>query len=181
MKQQISRGRTPARGRRAGMTLPGTEAPLFSLLDDRGKRLSLDDLEGKWVIVYFYPKDNTPGCTREAIQFRDAGPKFKRAGAVVLGVSRDSVESHVKFKQKHQLDFSLLCDPTTDTHKAYGAYGEKVMYGKKILGALRTTVLIRPDGIVARVFSNVKVDGHVDAVLKALEDESKGFERTHAP
>jgi thioredoxin-dependent peroxiredoxin len=158
----------------------GAKAPSFSLLDDRGKRLSLSDLEGRWIVLYFYPKDNTAGCTREAIAFRDAGAKLKRARAVVLGVSRDSVDSHSKFKQRHGLEFTLLSDPTTSTHKAYGAYGQKVMYGKKTEGALRTTVLIRPDGTVARVFPKVRVDGHVDAVLTALDEESRRDESSRS-
>lgn len=156
----------------AGALAPGVKAPSFSLLDDQGKRISLDDLEGKWVIAYFYPKDNTPGCSREASAFQAAAAEFEQRGAVVLGISRDSIESHAKFKTKLQLGFPLLSDGTTETHKAYGAFGEKVMYGKKTEGALRTTVIIRPDGTVARVFRSVKVDGHVDAVLRALDEES---------
>jgi peroxiredoxin Q/BCP len=135
-------------------------------------KVSLADLVGKWVVLYFYPKDNTPGCTREAVGFQEAQAAFKRAGAVVVGISRDSVESHVRFKQTSGLDFVLLSDPTAATHEAYGAFGEKNLYGKKTIGAIRTTVLVRPDGTIARVFPNVKVNGHTEAVLHAL-DEAK--------
>ena len=148
----------------------GDRAPRISLEDDEGNARSLDDFAGQWIVLYFYPKDNTPGCTREAQAFRDAAPELARLKAVVVGVSRDSVASHAKFKEKFELPFPLLSDPTTETHTAYGAFGEKVMYGKAVTGALRTTVLIRPDGTVARVFRNVKVDGHVEAVLKALRE-----------
>lgn len=157
--------------RRTASLQIGSKAPSFCLSDDRGKRISQSDLEGRWVALYFYPRDNTSGCTREAIAFRDASGQFKRAGALIVGISRDSVDSHARFRAKHNLDFPLLSDPTTDTHKAYGAFGPKVMYGKRSEGPTRTTVLIRPDGTIARVFDRVKVDGHTEAVLKALAEE----------
>jgi peroxiredoxin Q/BCP len=151
----------------------GSPAPSFSLAADSGDEISLSDHKGKWVVLYFYPKDNTPGCTRQAIAFEGAAAALKKRGAVVLGVSRDSVTTHCGFKEKHGLRFPLLSDPDSKVHKLYGAYGDKMMYGKKITGALRTTALIGPDGKLARIFSSVKVDGHADAVLAAI-DEAKG-------
>jgi len=148
-------------------------APDFTLPSDEGTDVSLGDFKGKWVVLYFYPKDHTPGCTREAIGFEKAAAALKKKRAVVLGVSRDSVVTHCSFKEKQGLHFPLLSDPTTGVHKLYGAFGDKMMYGKKIIGALRTTALIRPDGTLARIFSNVKVDGHVDAVLKEIDAQSK--------
>jgi peroxiredoxin Q/BCP len=148
-------------------------APTFSLPSDAGKDVSLADLKGKWVVLYFYPKDHTSGCTREAIAFEGAAAALKRKGAVVLGVSRDSIASHCSFKEKQGLKFPLLSDPTAAVHKLYGAFGDKMMYGKKVTGAIRTTAVIRPDGSLARLFSSVKVDGHVDAVLKAIDEAKK--------
>lgn len=151
----------------------GSAAPRFSLESDAGTTISLGDYKGKWVVLYFYPKDHTPGCTREAIGFEEAAQALKKRGAVVLGVSRDSIATHCSFKEKQGLRFPLLSDPNSEVHKLYGAFGDKMMYGKKITGALRTTALIRPDGTLAKVFSNVKVDGHVDAVLKAIDELGK--------
>jgi peroxiredoxin Q/BCP len=151
----------------------GSPAPPFSLPSDSGDEVSLGDFKGKWVVLYFYPKDHTPGCTREAIGFEGATAALKKKGAVVLGVSRDSVATHCSFKEKQGLHFPLLSDPTTAVHKLYGAFGDKMMYGKKVTGALRTTALIRPDGTLAKIFSNVKVDGHVDAVMKAIDEAKK--------
>ena len=148
-------------------------APRFSLPSDSGEEVSLRDLEGKWVVLYFYPKDHTSGCTREAIAFEAAAATLRKKGAVVLGVSRDTVASHCSFKEKQGLKFPLLSDPTADAHKRYGAFGDKMMYGKKVTGAIRTTALIRPDGTLARLFSNVKVDGHVDAVLRAIDEANE--------
>lgn len=153
----------------------GAPAPAFSLPADSGGSVSLADHKGKWVVVFFYPKDNTPGCTREAVGFEGAASALKQRGAVVLGVSRDSIASHCNFKAKQALRFPLLSDPTAEVHKRYGAYGDKMMYGKKVTGTIRTTALIRPDGRLARLFSNVKVDGHVDAVLAAIDDGKKAL------
>jgi len=151
----------------------GSPAPSFSLPADSGEEVTLAEQKGKWVILYFYPRDNTPGCTREAIAFQGAAPALKQRGAIVLGVSRDSIASHCGFKEKQGLRFLLLSDPDCKVHKLYGAYGDKVMYGKKITGALRTTALIAPDGKLAKIFSNVKVDGHADAVLAAIDEAKK--------
>jgi peroxiredoxin Q/BCP len=122
------------------------------------------------VVLFFYPKDNTPGCTLEAQDFQKALPKLKKLNAVVLGVSRDTIASHCKFRDKFGLGFPLLSDPEHETLEAYGAWGEKTLYGKKSLGVIRTTVLIDEQGKVKRVFQKVKVNGHVDAVLAALAE-----------
>ncbi len=146
----------------------GDKAPRFTLPTDDGKELSLEDFAGKRVVLYFYPKDSTPGCTREACGFRDLKAAFSKKGAVILGVSKDSLASHEKFRQKYELNFPLLSDPDTKVMQAYGAWGEKVMYGKKITGTLRTTVLIGKDGKVERIWPKVKVDGHMEDVLASL-------------
>ena len=151
----------------------GSPAPSFSLPSDSGGEVSLAALKGKWVVLYFYPRDNTPGCTRQAIAFEGAAAALKKRGAVVLGVSRDSIASHCGFKEKQGLRFPLLSDPDSKVHKLYGAYGDKVMYGKTVTGALRTTAIVTPDGKIAKIFPNVKVDGHADAVLAALDDAKK--------
>jgi peroxiredoxin Q/BCP len=148
-------------------------APSFSLPSDSGKDVSLADFKGKWLVLYFYPKDHTGGCTREAIAFEGAAAALKKKGAAVVGVSRDSIASHCSFKEKQGLHFPLLSDPTSAVHKLYGAFGDKMMYGKKVTGAIRTTALIRPDGTLAKIFSSVKVDGHVDAVIKAIDEAKK--------
>ncbi len=175
MKKTIAKPPKADATTKKGMPAPkvGSPAPPFSLPSDAGRSVSLEDYKGKWVVLYFYPKDNTPGCTREAIAFEQAAAKLQRKGAVVLGVSRDSLASHCNFKDKHGLRFPLLSDPTAEVHKCYGAFGDKTMYGKKITGALRTTALIGPDGRLARLFSNVKVDGHADAVLAAIDDQKE--------
>jgi thioredoxin-dependent peroxiredoxin len=148
----------------------GTKAPAFTLESSEGGTVRSADLEGKWVVLYFYPRDSTPGCTTEAQDFRDARPALEERGAVVLGVSKDSIASHQKFAAKHDLGFALLSDPKGDVIEKYGAWGEKNMYGKKSMGIIRTTVLIDPTGTVRRVWPKVRVKGHVDAVLAALEE-----------
>lgn len=122
---------------------------------------------GKTIVLYFYPKDSTPGCTREAQGFTASKKAIEKAGAVVVGVSRDSVKSHCSFRDKYDLAITLLSDPDRKLHEGFGAWGEKVMYGKKVLGAIRSTFLIK-DGVIAKVWPSVKVDGHVEAVLGAL-------------
>ena len=148
----------------------GKRAPAFKLESSDGETVSLADLRGKNVVLYCYPKDNTPGCTLEAQDFQKALPKLKKLNAVVLGVSRDSIASHCKFRDKFGLSFPLLSDPDHEMLEAYGAWGEKTLYGKKSLGIIRTTVLIDEQGKVKRVFQKVKVNGHVDAVLAALAE-----------
>jgi peroxiredoxin Q/BCP len=145
----------------------GDKAPDFTLDSDSGKRVSLKDFGKKTLVLYFYPKDDTPGCTREAQAFEKARTKIEKAGAAVVGVSRDSVERHCRFKDKYDLAFPLLSDPEHEVHEAYGAWGEKTMYGKKVLGAIRSTFVIK-DGKIAQAFPSVKVDGHADAVLAVL-------------
>ena len=150
------------------MLQEGKKAPAFTLESSEGDKVSLDDFKGKTVVLYFYPKDDTPGCTREAQGFRDAAAALKKKKAVVLGVSRDSVKSHCSFRDKYDLNFPLLSDPDGKVLRAYGAWGEKNMYGKKTEGVIRTTVVIDPDGKVTKVFPRVKVDGHVEKVLETI-------------
>ena len=150
------------------MLKEGQKAPAFQAPDDTGKSVSLSDLKGKKVVLYFYPKDDTPGCTREACSFRDGIARIKKKGAVVFGVSPDSVGSHQKFKEKFTLNFPLLADPDKKLVQAYGVWKEKSMYGKKYMGVERTTFVIDEEGRVARIFPKVQVDGHYDEVLGAL-------------
>jgi peroxiredoxin Q/BCP len=146
----------------------GARAPRFELPSDAGERVSLGDFSGKWLVLYFYPKDDTPGCTREAAAFTEAVAQLEKLGAAVVGVSKDTVASHCKFRDEHGLRFPLLSDEGLAVHKAYGAWGLKTMYGRKVEGTIRSTFLVSPDGKIARIWTGVKVDGHVDAVLEAL-------------
>lgn len=148
----------------------GAPAPDFSLPTDGGDRIALKDLRGKVVVLYFYPKDDTSGCTMEACEFRDHWAAVKQSGAVVLGVSPDDVASHQKFRVKYHLPFPLLADTDHRVAEAYGVWGEKAMYGRKYFGILRTTFIIGPDGRIARVFEKVKPRGHADQVLDALRE-----------
>jgi peroxiredoxin Q/BCP len=147
---------------------PGTKAPAFSLKSDAGKTVKLADFKGQPVVLYFYPKDDTPGCTKEACAFRDRSSELQALGAVVLGVSADSVESHVKFRDKFTLNFPLLADIEHAVAEKYGAWREKNMYGKKSWGIQRSTYLIDAEGKIARVWKRVSVDGHDGEVLAAL-------------
>jgi peroxiredoxin Q/BCP len=147
----------------------GKKAPAFALESSDGGTVKLGDLAGKPVVVYFYPRDNTPGCTLEAQDFRAAMPKFKKLGVTVLGISKDSIASHCKFRDKYKLNFPLLSDPDGKMLEAYGAWGDKVMYGKKKKGIIRSTVLIDGDGKIAHVWPKVSVKGHVDAVIEAAK------------
>jgi peroxiredoxin Q/BCP len=147
----------------------GKKAPAFSLPAASGKTVALKDFAGKRLVLYFYPRDNTPGCTTQAQAFRDAAKRLKGLNAVVLGVSKDSAESHCKFIDKYDLNFELLSDRDGGVLEKYGAWGEKVLYGKKSLGIIRTTVLIDDKGVVRKIFPKVRVNGHVDAVIEALE------------
>lgn len=150
----------------------GSPAPDFTLEDQSGSSHTLSDQRGKWVVVYFYPKDDTPGCTKEACSFRDALPRFQDVGAAVYGVSADDRGSHEKFARKYELNFPLLVDPEKRVLNAYGAYGEKSMYGKKYMGVLRVTYLVDPDGKIARVWPKVKPEGHADEVRAAIAELS---------
>lgn len=157
--------------RRVAMSIEeGKKAPAFTLKGDDGKTHALRDHEGERVVLYFYPRDSTPGCTTEACDFRDNLSRLRKAGAVVYGVSRDSLESHEKFRAKHDLNFVLLSDPDLKAHKKYGAWGEKNMYGKKVEGVIRSTFLIDEQGKIAKAWPKVRVKGHVDKVLAALEE-----------
>ena len=153
------------------MLKAGDKAPAFSLPSDTGETIALKDLKGKPVVLYFYPKDDTSGCTVEACEFRDSWKEVRKSGAVVLGVSPDGPGSHRKFKAKYDLPFSLLADEGHAVADAYGAWGEKSMYGRKYQGILRTTFLIGKDGRIARVFEKVKPKGHAAQVLAALNEE----------
>ncbi|HEY2208666.1 MAG TPA: thioredoxin-dependent thiol peroxidase [Gaiellaceae bacterium] len=150
------------------MVSEGQPAPEFTLEDDTGETVSLSDFRGKPVVLYFYPKDDTPGCTAQACGIRDAYGEFEQAGAVVLGVSPDKVGKHVKFKEKYDLPFTLLADPEHEVAERYGVWGEKKYMGRSYLGVNRTTFLVAPDGTVAKVMHDVKPDSHADDVLAAL-------------
>ena len=146
----------------------GGKAPDFKVLTDEGKEVSLADFRGKRIVLYFYPKDNTPGCTRESCSFRDGLSRIKRKGAAVLGVSPDSVKSHQKFKQDQALNFPLLSDSEKKLVQSYGVWKEKSLYGRKYMGVERTTFLIDEEGRITRIFPKVQVDGHFQEVLAAL-------------
>ena len=148
----------------------GKKAPDFTLLDQNGAKVKLSKFKGKNVVLYFYPKDHTPGCTTQACAFRNAWneEKFAEANTVIVGVCPDSVESHSKFALKFLLPFKLLSDPDHTVAEKFGAWGEKVQYGKRTMGIIRSTFLIDPKGCIKKVFPKVKVDGHADEVLTAL-------------
>lgn len=148
----------------------GKKAPAFSLPADDGTQVSLKGLAGQKVVLYFYPKDDTPGCTTEGIAFSALKKKFESAGATVLGVSKDSVEKHCKFRDKHGLTVRLLSDEEGKTLEAYGVWAEKSLYGRKFMGISRTTFLIDEKGFVRRVWPKVKVNGHADEVLAAVKE-----------
>jgi len=147
----------------------GSRAPEFSLLTDDGTTLALHELRGRAVVLYFYPKDDTSGCTTQACEFRDVFPRFDGTKAVILGVSPDSVKSHVKFKTKYELPFTLLADTEKVVATAYDVWKEKSMYGKKYMGVERTTFVIDADGNIAHIFAKVKPAGHAAEVLAVLE------------
>lgn len=147
------------------MLQAGDSAPDFTMEADKGGSVSLKDLRGKTVVLYFYPKDDTPGCTRESCAFRDHYPTFQNQDVQVFGVSCDDVPSHEKFAAKYDLPFPLLSDPDTSVSTAYGVYKEKTNYGRKYMGIERSTFVIDGDGRISRIFRNVKVDGHVEKVL----------------
>ena len=152
----------------------GGKAPAFTLPEENGRKTALKDLAGQWVVLYFYPKDDTPGCTTEACQFTSALTQFHKLGARVLGVSPDSPESHRKFIAKHKLALALLSDPDHKTIARYGAWGEKSMYGKTYEGVIRSTVLIDPQGRIAAHWPKVKPDGHAEEVGAKLEELAAG-------
>ncbi len=147
----------------------GNQAPEINLPDQDGKTHKLSDYLGQWVLVYFYPKDDTPGCTAEACSLRDNLPKFANTGAVVLGVSTDSVDSHKKFADKYKLLFTLLADEDKKTVAAYGVWQEKSIYGKKYMGIARTSFLISPAGKIAKIYEQVKPEAHAEEVIEDLK------------
>jgi peroxiredoxin Q/BCP len=156
--------------------LEGQKGPAFNLEGNDGKKHSLEDYRGKIVILYFCPKDDTPGCTKEACGFRDLGGSLKKSGAVVLGVSKDSLDSHMKFAGKYKLLFTLLSDPKTEVMKKYRAFGKKMMYGKTVEGTIRSTVVIGPNGEVIKHWPTVKkAEDHPEEVLTFLQT---GIQRT---
>jgi peroxiredoxin Q/BCP len=150
------------------MLTKGTPAPAFTMEDENGKLHSLSDYRGKNVVLYFYPKDDTPGCTVEACSFRDGFGAYETAGVVVLGVSPDSVKSHAKFKAKYELPFNLLADDGHKVCEAYGVWGLKKMMGREYEGVFRTTFLIGPNGVIKHVFEGVKPEGHASLVLAEI-------------
>ncbi|MAX27716.1 MAG: thioredoxin-dependent thiol peroxidase [Phycisphaeraceae bacterium] len=149
---------------------PGKKAPAIALKDKDGKLHRLSAYQGQWVVLYFYPKDNTSGCTKQACAFRDHLPNLGKLDAVVLGVSPDDEKSHTKFAQKHELPFTLLADPEHQALEKYGVWQAKSMYGRKFMGVVRTTYLIDPKGKVAKRWDKVKVAKHMDEVLEALNE-----------
>lgn len=152
----------------------GKKAPEFSLADQTGKTHTLTEYNGKWIVLYFYPKDLTPGCTIEACNFRDNIARLSGVGAVVLGVSADPVKRHAKFAETEKLNFPILSDESHDMLNAYGVWQQKSMMGKKYMGIVRTTVLIDPAGVIQKIYDKVKVTGHVDEVIGDLATLSKG-------
>jgi peroxiredoxin Q/BCP len=153
--------------------LEGEKAPAFSLEGSDGKKHSLSDYAGKTVVLYFYPKDDTPGCTKEACGFRDLGASLKKGNVVVLGVSKDGIESHKRFAGKYKLPFTLLSDPQLEVMKKYGAFGKKVMYGKPVEGVIRSTVVIGPNGEVIKQWPAVKkAENHPQEVLAFLKERA---------
>lgn len=152
------------------MLEPGQQAPDFTLPDQDGNEVSLSSLRGRPVIVYFYPRDDTPGCTTQACDIRDQWSEFEAAGAYVLGISPDDVDSHAGFREKYDLPHTLLADPDKQVMEPWGAWGTKHMYGKETIGAIRSTVLVDAEGNVAKVWKRVQAKQHADQVLKALTD-----------
>ncbi len=148
---------------------PGDKAPKFQLATDGGGRVSLSDMKGRPFVLYFYPKDDTSGCTKEAIEFSSNQRKFERLGASIIGVSKDSAASHDKFKAKHSLKIVLGSDPETETAKAYGVWIEKSMYGRRYMGMDRATFLVDAKGVIREIWRKVKIAGHVETVLEATK------------
>ena len=152
------------------MVEEGKKAPSFSLPNADGEIINLSDFKGKTVVLYFYPKDNTPGCTKQACEFRDASEEYASVNTVVIGISPDNQASHQKFRDKFELPFLLLADPDRKAIEAYGVWKEKNMYGKKYMGVERSTFVIDGEGITKKIIRKVKVDGHVESVLSMLSE-----------
>lgn len=147
---------------------PGTKAPDFCLPDQNSKDICLKDFTGKWIVLYFYPRDNTPGCKQEAVDFSSLKDAFEKNNAVIFGVSKDSISSHQKFIEKAALTITLLSDPELEVLKLFDVWQLKKFMGKESMGTVRTTFLIRPDGILEKIWNNVRVKGHAEAVLEEL-------------
>ncbi|MFH0970411.1 MAG: thioredoxin-dependent thiol peroxidase [Candidatus Diapherotrites archaeon] len=150
------------------MPKEGTKAPDFTLKDTNGNNVTLSHFKGKKIVLYFYPKDDTPGCTKEACEFRDNLERVKRKGALVFGISKDDEKSHQRFTEKYQLNFPILSDPQCIVLEKYGAWGEKSLYGKKFMGIIRSTFIIDEDGKIMKVFPRVSPEGHAEEVIQAL-------------
>lgn len=151
----------------------GSLAPLFSLPNQDGKEVVLADFRGQWVVVYFYPKDDTPGCTVEACSFRDGMAELAKHNIEVLGISKDTVTSHKKFADKYELNFSILADPEHEVIENYGAWQEKSMFGKKYMGIVRSTFIVNPEGKITEIYPKVTLQGHETAVLQAILSHAK--------
>ncbi len=147
----------------------GDAAPDFELEDSNGKKIKLSDYRGKYIVLYFYPKNNTPGCTREACDFRDQIDEFSKLNAIILGISFDPIDSHKQFKEKFGLPFLLLSDRDRLVAEKYGTFGEKKLYGRKLFGIIRSTFLIDPEGIIVKTWRKVKVKDHIEEVLTDLK------------
>jgi thioredoxin-dependent peroxiredoxin len=152
----------------------GQTAPDFTAKDSSGKSMRLQDYSDRWLVLYFYPKDNTPGCTTEAQEFTECAEKFAELGAIIVGVSPDSEKSHCQFIEKHNLSIQLLSDPDRKTIDAYGVWRLKKFMGKEFMGVVRSTFLITPDGKIAYIWDGVRVKGHVNKVLQKLEETASG-------
>ena len=148
----------------------GEKAPDFTLRSDEEKEVSIRDLRGKKIVLYFYPKDGTSGCTQEAIEFRDLADRFTKQGAVILGVSKDSIESHQRFKEKHNLPFTLLSDPKAEVMSLYGVWKQRSLYGRNFMGTERTTFIIDEEGTIQKVYRKVNVKDHAKTCLLNLSD-----------
>ena len=155
--------------RRNKMLEQGSSAPDFTLPDQSGQNHSLSDFRDQWIIIYFYPKDLTPGCTTEACNFRDDFPNYQKLNTTILGISKDSVKQHAKFAEKYKLPFLLLSDESGEVCEKYGVWQEKSMYGKKYMGIVRSTYLVDPKGTIARVYPKVKVKEHATELLQDLQ------------
>ncbi len=151
----------------------GKKAVDFCLLDENEKECCLKDFKGKWLVLYFYPKDNTSGCTKEAVGFSEKMEEFKKLNCSIVGISPDTPKKHKNFIEKYNLRVKLLCDPEHNTLETYGAWGKKKMYGREYFGVIRTTYLIDPDGIIVHIWNKVKVTGHIDNVLETLKEKLK--------
>lgn len=149
--------------------LLGKKAPSFTLPDQNGDEHALTDYAGKWVVLYFYPKDDTPGCTKEACSFRDSYASFKKASVVVLGVSADTVKKHIKFIEKYSLPFTLLADEEKVVVEQYGVFGKKKFMGREYMGIFRSTFLINPKGKIVKIYENVKPDKHAEEILEDIK------------